>query len=98
MMIGDYGASVIRTVVSYLWGLLVTAALNAATGAPAELAELLGELAGWLGSDVTTGAVTVIAGAAWYMLWRRLEPRLPRWLTRITIGSARTPDHYRLAA
>jgi hypothetical protein len=91
MNLGDYGASVVRTVVSYIYGLAITALLQWWTSVPSELAE-------WLGSDVTIGAVVAIATAAWYALFRALEPRLPNWLTRLTLGSAKSPDHYTLAA
>lgn len=87
MTIGDYGASVVRTVVSYAWGLVVTGLLQWWTGAPVELAD-------WLGSDMTLGAITAAATAGWYALWRRLEEHVPAWVRRITLGSARSPGAY----
>lgn len=36
--------------------------------------------------------IAVIA-AAWYALWRWLEPKLPDWLTRALLGSAKAPAY-----
>lgn len=91
MNLGDYGASVVRTVVSYIYGVAIVALLDVWTSAPSEVAD-------WLGSDLTLGAIVAVATAGWYAAWRALEPRLPNWLTRITLGSAKSPSSYTLAA
>lgn len=86
MNIGDYVASQLRTFVAWLWGLAVTAVLSVWTDIPAEVAD-------WLNSDLTYAAIAGAVGYVWYSVWRKLEPRLPDWVTRITLGSAKAPTY-----
>jgi len=77
--------SILRTVVPALWGAAITWLLGVA---PA-LAPLQGQLLGL--SDLILPVITAVIIGAWYALWRWLEPRLPDWLTRAVLGSAKTP-------
>lgn len=89
----DLVASWLRTVVPGLW--------SAAIGG---LLAWLGTHAGWvldlldaLGIDpkstaFTAGVVTLVL-AAWYAGWRRLEPYIPDWLTRLVLGSSKAPSY-----
>ncbi|QAY69974.1 hypothetical protein [Xylanimonas protaetiae] len=87
----DRIVSLLRTYVPKAWGLVVGALLA-----------WLGIHAPWavhvldsLGIDLTSPAavLVVVAGSesAWYAIWRALEPRLPDWMTRIVLGSAKPP-------
>lgn len=79
--------SLLRTIVPYVWGLAVTWLI---TVLPV-LAPLENDLMG-----VATIALPILAAvisAAWYAFWRWLEPRLPDWLTRAVLGSAKTPTY-----
>ena len=77
--------SILRTVVPALWGSLVAWLLGVAPLlAPLE-AHLLGV------ADIILPILTAVIIAAWYAFWRWLEPRLPDWLTRAVLGSAKTP-------
>lgn len=38
------------------------------------------------------GVVTVVL-AAWYAGWRKLEPYIPDWLTRLVLGSSKAPTY-----
>lgn len=40
----------------------------------------------------TAGVVAVVL-AAWYALWRKAEPHIPDWLTRLVLGSAKAPTY-----
>ncbi|KUM34917.1 hypothetical protein AR689_12540 [Arthrobacter sp. EpRS71] len=37
--------------------------------------------------------IAAVLIAAWYVFWRWLEPRIPDWLTRAFLGSAKTPEY-----
>ncbi|MCZ2261597.1 hypothetical protein [Isoptericola sp. QY 916] len=75
----------LRTAVPALWGTLLAWAL-AQWALPAPLTELLS-------SDVLVSALVALAVGAWYALWRWLEPRLPAFVVRLVLGSARTPTY-----
>ncbi|MGN7250038.1 hypothetical protein [Arthrobacter sp. SAFR-014] len=75
----------LRTLVPALWGSLITWLI----GVLPILAPMEGDLRG-LGTVITVVVTAVIIGA-WYAFWRWLEPRLPDWLTRAVLGSAKTP-------
>lgn len=83
MTISDRVVAYLRTTVPALWGTLV-AWLLARYVLPAEVVDLLT-------SDVLVVAVTSLVVLAWYALWRWLEPHVPDWLTRLALGSAKTP-------
>jgi hypothetical protein len=42
--------------------------------------------------EFTAGVVLAVL-AAWYALWRKLEPRIPDWLTRLVLGSSKAPSY-----
>lgn len=84
-MIEQVLTSVVRTVVPALWGAVVAWFV----GVVPALAPLAGELNG-LGALAVPVVIAVIIGA-WYAFWRWLEPKLPDWLTRILLGSAKAP-------
>lgn len=89
----DLVASWLRTVVPGLYSSAITALL---TWAAVEVPWLSDALAA-LGIDPTSpafvaGVVTLVL-AGWYALWRKLEPRIPDWLTRTALGSAKAPSY-----
>lgn len=73
----------VRTVVPTLWAALVAWLLS--LGVPAGLLDAAGGLVEPLLVPVALAAV--YAGLRW------LEPRLPRWLAVVLIGSPRTPTY-----
>lgn len=78
----DWGLSWIRTGVPILWGYVLT---FVATRVP-ELHALLDDpqiLA------AVVGAVTLV----WYGLMRKIEHRLPAWLTRFVLGANAAPRY-----
>ena len=77
--------SILRTIVPYAWGLVVTWLIT--------LLPVLAPLEGQLLGLATIGlpVLAAVLSAAWYAFWRWLEPRLPDWLTRAVLGSAKTP-------
>lgn len=79
--------SIIRTLVPALWGTVLTWVIGVA---PA-LAPLEGQLLGL--ADLAVPIITAVIVGAWYALWRWLEPKLPDWLTRAVLGSAKTPTY-----
>lgn len=93
--LSDLVISRLRTVVPKLCGLAIGAFLVwAGANAPWVLAVL--DMLGVDLSDpaVVTGISLFVVGlteVGWYELWRRLEPLLPDWLTRLTLGSVKHP-------
>jgi len=77
--------SILRTVVPYLWGIIVTWLI---TVLPV-LAPLKEQLLGL--AIIALPVLAAVISAAWYAFWRWLEPRLPDWLTRAVLGSAKAP-------
>lgn len=78
--------SIIRTVMPGAWAALVVYLVRQFGLPPA--AE------GWLSSAGVVEAVTNVAAlAAVYAFARWIEPRLPDWLTRIILGSAKAPTY-----
>ena len=84
MTLSDRAVSYLRTIVPVLWGSLLSAVLPALPWLPVEVVE-------WLSGDAAALAVTALAIAAWYVVWRWLEPHVPDWLTRFVLGSAQPP-------
>ncbi|PSL04142.1 hypothetical protein CLV30_106147 [Haloactinopolyspora alba] len=84
--IGGGMASWLRTVVPVLWGALITWGAAQLAWLPAPVVALLtsGDLVLFI-----TGAVV----AVWYAVWRRLEHRVPAWLTRLVLGSNQAPRY-----
>lgn len=87
--LSDRAVALLRTAVPALWGTVTAALLGwLATYLPTELHEALADA---LAAPVVSAVVVAAAIAAWYWVWRRLEPHIPDWLTRVVLGSARTP-------
>jgi hypothetical protein len=78
----DWGVSWLRTVVPTAWGALITFLLSRFPDVHEALS----------GPGVTM-AVTAVAVALWYSLWRWLEPRLPAFLTALLLGSNARPTY-----
>ena len=77
--------AILRTVVPALWGAVIAWLI----GVLPILSPLENDLRGL--TDVALPVITAVIIGAWYALWRWLEPRLPDWLTRAVLGSAKTP-------
>lgn len=79
--------SFLRTVVSYIWGLVITWLITVLPVLQPLENDLLS-----LGT-LALPVVAAVISAAWYAFWRWLEPRLPDWLTAALLGSAKTPTY-----
>lgn len=87
--LSDRAVSYLRTAVPIAWGTLVTYLLGwLAPHLPGELGPLLVDA---LGGEAAVTLVVALAIAAWYAVWRVLEPRIPAWLARVVLGSSSTP-------
>lgn len=85
----DLVVSYLRTIVPVLWGALLTWALGAISWLPDVLAFLHLD-------PQSAGVVTAVTGlvvAAWYVVWRKVEPLIPSWLTTIVLGAAKAPTY-----
>ena len=79
--------ALLRTIVPALWGSLVAWLIGVAPLlAPLE-AHLLGL------SDIILPVVTGLIIGAWYAFWAWLQPRLPDWVVRAVLGSAKSPSY-----
>lgn len=76
---------ILRTVVPALWGSVIAWLI----GVLPILAPLEADLKGL--ADIALPVITAVIIGGWYAFWRWLEPRLPDWLTRAVLGSAKTP-------
>ncbi|VXB24402.1 conserved hypothetical protein [Arthrobacter sp. 9V] len=79
--------SLLRTVVPALWGSLIGWTIGLLPVLEPHRVALLE-----YGTPLSAVVAAVLIGA-WYAFWRWLEPRLPDWLTRAVLGSARTPNY-----
>lgn len=79
--------SILRTIVPALWGSLIAWLI----GVLPILAPLEADLLGL--ADILLPIITAVIIAGWYAFWRWLEPKLPDWLTRAVLGSAKTPTY-----
>ena len=77
--------SLLRTIVPYAWGLAVTWLITLLPVLEPLQDQLLGL------ATIALPILAAVLSAAWYAFWRWLEPRLPDWLTRAVLGSAKTP-------
>jgi hypothetical protein len=77
--------SILRTVVPALWGAFIGWAIGLLPILEPHREALLE-----YGTPLSAIVAAVLIGA-WYAFWRWLEPRLPDWLTRAVLGSAKTP-------
>jgi hypothetical protein len=77
--------SLLRTVVSWAWGLFIGWLLVAVPIFQPFEEALLGL------SELALPILVGVIAAAWYAFWRWVEPRLPNWLTAALLGSAKAP-------
>ncbi|RHA43678.1 hypothetical protein [Cellulomonas rhizosphaerae] len=89
--LSDRAVSYLRTAVPALWGAAIAATLKAL--APHLPPALYQQLADVLSSALAQSLVVSAAIAGWYWVWRRAEPYIPDWATRVVLGSARTPAY-----
>ena len=75
----------LRTFVSWGWGIAITWFLTVAPIFEPFREDLLAL------SDWALLVTVALVSAAWYALWRLLEPRLPKWLTAALLGSSKQP-------
>lgn len=79
--------AILRTVVPALWGSVIAWLI----GVLPILAPLEADLNGL--ADIALPIITAVIIGSWYAFWRWLEPKLPDWLTRAVLGSAKTPSY-----
>lgn len=79
--------SILRTIVPALWGSFIGWALALIPVLEPLRAQLLAY------GDLAAPIIGTVIIGAWYALWRKLEPRLPDWLTRAVLGSAKAPTY-----
>lgn len=89
--LSDRVVSLLRTGVPAAWGVAVTWLLGLL--APHLPGGAGTWLEGVLRSPETITFVVGLSTLGWYALWRWLEPRLSLTLTRLVLGSARTPGY-----
>lgn len=85
----DRVVSWIRTIVPVLWGSLIAWAFRTFDWLEGALEYLHLDPH----DPALIAGLTVAAIGAWYALVRWAEPRLPEWVTRIVLGSAREPEY-----
>ena len=79
--------SILRTIVPYVWGLFIGWLITVLPVLQPLEEQLLGV------AELALPILVAVISAAWYAFWRWLEPRLPDWLTRAVLGSARAPQY-----
>lgn len=84
----DRVVSYLRTAVPAAWGWLLTQLVLVLPGTPGYVVDALS-------TPAAVGAVTAAVTLLWYVVWRRIEPHVPDWLSRLALGSALQPA-YRL--
>lgn len=90
-VLSDRAVSYLRTIVPVLWGSIVATILRVISPhLPGDVGQALADL---LESELALSLVTAAGIAGWYWVWRRLERRIPDWLVRLVLGSARTPGY-----
>jgi hypothetical protein len=95
MNFSDLVTSWLRTVVPGVWSTVIGLAL-AWLGAHAPWAlDVLEALQIDPTSQAFVGGVVLVVLAAWHYVWRKVEPHVPDWLSRVALGSARTPTYRR---
>lgn len=77
--------SLLRTFVAWVWGLFIGWLIIVLPIFQPFEESLLGV------AELALPTLVAVIAAAWYAFWRWLEPRLPDWLTRAVLGSAKTP-------
>ena len=90
-VLSDRAVSYLRTIVPVLSGSIVATILRVISPhLPGDVGQALADL---LASELALSLVTAAGIAGWYWVWRRLERRIPDWLVRLVLGSARTPGY-----
>jgi len=79
--------SILRTIVPALWGAFIGWAIGLLPILEPHREALLE-----YGTPLSAIVAAILIGA-WYAFWRWLEPRLPDWLIRAVLGSAKTPAY-----
>lgn len=79
--------SILRTVTTSVWALFIGWLLVAVPIFQPFEESLLAL------SELALPTLIAVIGAGWYALWRLVEPRLPDWLTRALLGSAKAPAY-----
>ena len=79
--------SILRTIVPALWGSFIGWVLSLLP-----ILEPLREPLLEYGTPLSAVVGAVLIGA-WYAFWRWLEPRIPDWLKRAVLGSAKSPEY-----
>lgn len=79
--------SLLRTVVSWAWALVIGWLLVAVPIFQPFEDQLLAL------SELALPTLVAVIAAAWYALWRWIEPRLPDWLTAALLGSSKAPEY-----
>lgn len=77
--------NVLRTVVPALWGSFIGWLLTLLPVLEPHRAEFL------LYGDLMVPILASVIIGGWFAFWRWLQPRLPDWLVRVTLGSAKLP-------
>ena len=78
----DWGLSWIRTGVPILWGYVLTF-----------LATRIPDLYAVLNNPQVQAAVVGAVALLWYAIMRKVEHRLPAWLTRFVLGANTAPQY-----
>lgn len=87
----DLVASWLRTVVPGLYAAAIGSVLAWLASHASWVLDLLDLLNIDPQSTVFVAGVVTLVLAGWYAGWRKLEPYIPAWLTRVVLGSAKTP-------
>jgi len=87
--ISDRAVSYLRTIVPIAWGWVVTWILTNVSA----VSDFVTNHHIDLNSLVIQSFITSVAIAAWYVIWRAVEPHIPDWLTRLVLGSAKAPQY-----
>ncbi len=89
--LSDLAVARLRTITPILWGSAVAFVLRVVSPhLPGDVGQ---GLADWLGSADAIALVTAAAISGWYWAWARVQHRIPAWLTRLALGSAKTPAY-----
>jgi len=91
--LSDLVASWLRTVVPGLYSAAIGSLLAWLAAHSPWVLDLLEALGIDPTSDAFTAGVVFLVLAGWYAGWRRLEPYIPDWLTRVVLGSSKAPTY-----
>lgn len=89
--LSDLAVSRLRTLVPIAWGTVVAFLLPVLREKlPGQLGQSVIDV---LGSETVLVLLVSASISGWYWVWRKLEPRIPDWLTRVVLGSAQAPRY-----